>query len=210
MESIVTTQSENGHNSEDGAGSQQQTYILAMMHENSTDTESGIDHILSRTYRLTVPPETRKQIRDETRKLIKKLRLQDSRKPIQGRKERRRELEMRRNLDAKAIHIFMKHPYFVKMMRTVVEEMISNEHLWRRYKPTKLYRDTSTSKRRIQPELSAYFIEYALKYGKRPWRYPGKNQIKTKLYETLDWVANPFDIIEEETQEAVAHGSVKV
>ncbi len=116
---------------------------------------------------------------------------------------------MRYNMDARAVQEIMMHPYYQKMMKFITDQMIREEQLWRRYRPHKLIRDTETTKRRIQTGVSHTFMESALKYSKRPWTYIGRNKIKTRFYDELDWVENPFDVLEEKTEQNVKQQQVK-
>lgn len=182
--------------------SEMESLMLTIMRKKFKDENFGntIDSILSKTRKPIISPRTRKIIRDKAREYMMELRFQKIKEPSKVSKVRRRELDTIRNLDMKTILFFMQHPYFKRVVKNVTQEMVTQEHLWRHYKPIKLYRDTETSRRRIQPVIDTYFVEYALKYGKKPWRYPGKNKVKTKHFDTLDWVKNPFDVIEEKIE----------
>lgn len=175
---------------------------LIIMRKKFKDTNFGntIDSILSKTRKPIVSPRTRKIIRDKAREYMMELQFRKIKEPPKVSKKRRRELDTIRNLDMKTIQFFMQHPYFKRLMKNVTREMVTRERLWRNYKPIKLYRDTETTRRRIQPVINTYFVEYALKYGKKPWRYSGRNKVKTKHFDTLDWVKNPFDVIEEKIE----------
>lgn len=154
-----------------------------------------IDPITSEEYKL---------IRQQATKFMQKQLLLESSMSKKTINIRRREIEMRRNLDIETINEIMMHPYFKRMMRFVFEEMI-NSGLWRYYKPNNYYRDTETSKRRIQPEIGKFVMYYILKYSKKPWRYQGKNKLKTKIYEELDWVVNPYEVVEDNVERRVNH-----
>lgn len=155
-----------------------------------------------------VPLEVRQLVRRQANKFIRKQRVVESTINKDALKRRQDDLNMRRNFDLNTVREIMLHPYYVRMMRIITEEMIE-EGLWSRYKPNKFIRDTETTRRRMQNAVPVHVMEYAIKYTKKPWRYPGKNKIKTKFFEKVDWVDDPFLVLEEKTEQDFKKKSIK-
>lgn len=148
-----------------------------------------------------VPKEVSQMVCQEANKFIRKQRVLESTMAKDTLRQRQEELNMRRNFDTRTIKALMLHPYYTRMMMVITEEMIEEEGLWRRYRPNKFIKDTETSRRRIQNAIPMHNMEYAIKYNKKPWRYPGKNKIKTKFYDKVDWVDDPYVVLEEKTEQ---------
>lgn len=177
---------------------------------NTSKSPPKIDRALAK--RLDPYPISTKDF-DEMRRnaanFIRQQRVSESKMSKTGIQERREEIALRRNLDDKMVEEIKSHPLWARMLKAIAHEMIEEEHRWRRYRRHELWRDTETSRRRIQSEISELLTKYALKYNKRPWRNPGISKIKTKFFEDLDWVQNPFDVVEENTEHDTKHESVK-
>lgn len=172
------------------------------------DQKAVIDLSISR-HMDPMPKDIRQMVRRQANKFIRKQRILESNINKNTVKLRQDELNMRRNFDIRTVREIMVHPYYVRMMKTITEEMIEEEGRWRRYKPNKFIRDTETSRRRIQNAVSLLVMENAIKYNKKPWRYPGKNKIKTKFYEKVDWMDDPFVVLEEKTEQNFKQETVK-
>lgn len=167
-----------------------------------------LDGIPSRTPD-PVPADAKRDIIEMTHNFIidqTMLETQYSRTGIQGRRE---EKQIRYNMKKSRVDQLQKHPYFHRMMRSVVDQWIERNNRSVRYKPNKQYKDTVSTRRRIQPNISNYFIEYAIKFGKRPWSFPGKHKIHTRIYDKVDFVDKPFVITEEKTEKEVKRQTVK-
>lgn len=182
--------------------------VKVVKNERDEPVDRVIDLSISRNID-PVPANIRQAARRQANIFIRKQRIKESEANKDDLKERQDELTMRRNFDEWTVREIMLHPYYERMMKTIAEEMIEEEKLWRRYKRNKLIRDTETSRRRIQNAVPMHVMEYAIKYNKKPWRYPGKSKIKTKFYEKVDWVDDPFVVLEEKTEKKFEQESVK-
>lgn len=153
--------------------------------------------------------ETKQLLIHETNDIMSQQAALESQASLEGVHARRKELEMRYALNRAKLRRLREHAFFRRMLQSVTEQMIEERRSWHKYKPNPQIKDTVSTRLRIQSELSDYFLEYAIKFGKRPWLNPGKNKIKTKFYEHVDFVDKPFIVTEEKTETQVQHEVVK-